>query len=438
MLFSFPRSPPELLTPRRERTPALPNGLLNWFGAFWRIPDTWALQHQSIDSYLFLRFLRMISVMTLVGCCITWPVLFPINATGGGSGTQLDLLSFSNINTGDESHRNRLYAPLFVGWLFYAFILFFICRESIFYINLRQAFLLSPIYANRISSRTVLFTSVPEPYLNEAKLRSVFGPAVKRVWITGDTTKVDELVEKRDKIAYRLESAEVKLIKLANGERLKALKKGGVDHEGDATGDAESGSLAARWVPAQKRPTHKTGFLGCMGEKVDSINWSREQLAHLVPEVDAAQAAYREGGSKPIPSVFIEFTTQSEAQAAYQTLSHHQALHMSPRYIGVHPGEIVWSSLKISWWQKVIRRYAVVGFITALIVFWAIPVAFVGLVSNVTYLETYSWLAWLKKIPDVIMGVVTGLLPVVALAILMALVPIIMRRKSSTRSLPVP
>jgi len=67
---------------------------------------------------------------------------------------------------------------------------------------------------------------VPAPYLDEAKLRKVFSPAVKRIWITGDSTEIDELVEKRDKIAYRLESAEVKLIKLANGERLKAMKKG--------------------------------------------------------------------------------------------------------------------------------------------------------------------------------------------------------------------
>jgi len=87
--------------------------------------------------------------------------------------------------------------------------------------------------------------------------------------------------------------------------------------------------------------------------------------------------------------------------------------------------------LKITWWHKVIRRLAVVGFITALIVFWAIPVALVGIISNIQYLETVSFLTWLQKIPTVIMGVVSGLLPSVALAILMSLVPVIMRRKSS-------
>lgn len=377
-------------------------------------------------------------VITFVGCFITWPVLFPVHATGGPTSPpqqQLDILSFSNIDTSTSSGKNRLYAHVFVGWLFFGFILFTICREIIFYINLRQAFLLSPVYSNRISSRTVLFTSVPAPYLDEAKLRKVFGSAVKKIWITGDTSEIDELVEKRDKIAYKLESAEVKLIRLANAERLKAQKKAGParDEETEAPVadvDAESGSIAARWVPPNKRPTHKLGKFGLYGAKVDTINWCREQLETLIPEVESARTRYQDGECKKIPAVFIEFSTQSEAQAAFQTLSHHQALHMTPRYIGVNPNEVVWNSLKITWWQKVVWRYIVLGFITALIIFWAIPVTAVGLISNISYLETYSWLSWLQKIPNIIMGVVTGLLPSVLLAILMSLVPIIMRRMS--------
>lgn len=104
---------------------------------------------------------------------------------------------------------------------------------------------------------------------------------------------------------------------------------------------------------------------------------------------------------------------------------------VSPKYIGVNPGEIVWSSLSVSWLQRVVRRIAALSFVTALVVFWAIPVAFVGLISNITYLEGYSWLHWLTKIPTTIMGVISGLLPAVMLSILMSLVPVVMRCKSS-------
>ncbi|KAK7956170.1 uncharacterized protein PG986_005392 [Apiospora aurea] len=411
-----------------ERSPALPTGLFNWFGAFWKIPDTYALQHQSLDAFLFLRFMRIVTTICFVGCCILWPILFPVNATGGGGQEQLNILSYSNINTDTPGGKNRFYAHCFAAWLFYGFVMYMVLRECIYYINLRQAFLLSPLYANRISSRTVLFVSVPAAYLDESRLRKVFGEeTVKNIWITGDTKELEELVKERDKVAMKLEKAEVKLLKLANGERLKSIKKGGADERAEVSHDAEPGSLSARWVPNKKRPTHRLGALGLVGKKVDTINWCRSELERLIPEVDAAQTSYRAGSAKKIPSVFIEFFTQFQAESANQVLAHHQALQMTPKYIGITPGEVVWSALKVSWWQRVIRRFAVIAFIAVLIIFWAVPVGVVGIISNVEHLKTISFLTWLDKIPQVIMGVVSGLLPSVALSILMSLVPVVMR-----------
>ena len=374
----------------------------------------------------------MALVLCFVGCLVTWPVLFPVNATGGGGQTQLNVLSYSNVNQSTQG--DRYYAHVFIAWIYFTFVMYMIMRECIFYINLRQAFLLSPFYSERISSRTVLFTSVPEPYQDEARLRKVYGDAVKNIWITSDTNEVDKVVEDRDKAAMRLEKAEVKLIKLANKARQKAIKAGASPDDADKTpivpADAESGSVAARWVPQKKRPTHRLGPLGLVGEKVDTINWCRTELERLIPEAKAAQAKYRAGGYKRIPGIFIEFKTQADAESAAQMLAHHQGFHMGPRYVGVRPDEVVWKSLAIPWWQKVVRRYAVLAFIAALILFWAIPVAFVGLVSNIEYIASISFLTWIKDIPPVILGVVTGLLPSVMLSILMSLVPIVMRRTS--------
>ncbi|OBR02810.1 Duf221 domain-containing protein [Colletotrichum higginsianum IMI 349063] len=410
-----------------ERSPSLPSGIFNWFAHFWKIPDIYALKHQSLDSYLFLRFLRICATICLVGLIMTWPVLFPVNATGGGTAQQLDILTYSNIDVTVSSGLNRLYAHALIGWLFYGFVMYLIMRECIFYINLRQAFLLSPTYAKRISSRTVLFTSVPDAYLDEAKFKKLFSESIKRVWITGDTEKLDELVEERDKVAMKLEKAQVKLIKLANAARLKAVKNGASADKTPSAQDTESGDAAARWIPQKKRPTHRLGLLGLIGRKVDTIEWCRAELQRLIPAVDAAQADYRAGKYKKIPAVFAEFYTQSDAQAAFQVTTHHQALQMTPKYIGIQPTEVIWKSLRVSWWQKVVRRYAVIAFIAALIIFWAIPVTLVGIISQVSYLEKVSFLTWLQKIPDVIMGVVSGLLPSVALAVLMSLVPVIMR-----------
>ncbi len=313
-----------------------------------------------------------------------------------------------------------------------------IAREMVFYISLRQAYLLSPLYSNRISSRTVLFTSVPEEFLNEGKLRKTFGKAVKNLWIARDCEKIEELVKERDQVAFKLEAAETKLIKLAGAARLKAIKKGTArPDELEVDLDGESGSVAARWVDPKHRPTHRLKFL--IGKKVDTINWCRSELERLIPEVDALQASYRAGEAKYIPSVFIEFYTQTEAQAAYQSLAHHQALHMAPRFIGIDPEQVIWKNLSMSWAKRIISNILALTFVTALIIFWSIPVGFVGILSNIDGLiAKYSWLKWLNKIPAVIFGVVKGLLPAVLLAVLMALLPIILRlaaKKSGAPSL---
>lgn len=208
---------------------------------------------------------------------------------------------------------------------------------SIYYINLRQAYLMSPLYASRISSRTVLYTSVPEEFMDETKLRRILDPGVRRIWIATDCSDLQEKVENRDKTAMKLEAAETKLVKTANANRLKAEKKG----ERSASEEAsigEGGSLAARYLQAKERPTHRLKPL--IGKKVDTIDWCRGELKKMIPEVDAEQAKHRTTEAKKLNSVFVEFETTALAQAAFQSLTHHQILQMAPRFIGMTPEEV--------------------------------------------------------------------------------------------------
>ncbi|KAF2143706.1 uncharacterized protein K452DRAFT_296695 [Aplosporella prunicola CBS 121167] len=409
----------------QERTPELPNGLFNWIAPFFKVPDTHVLTHHSLDGFLFLRLLKMGIISCFVGCLICMPVLFPINITGGGTETQLNILNLANV----QNTYYRYYAHTACAYIFFGFIMFMITRESIFYINLRQAFLMSPIYANRLSSRTVLFTAVPEYYQNEARLRDLLGEHVKRVWLPTDTSDLEDKVEERDKIAKKLEGAETKLVKLVNKARQAASKSGSTNHEEelqDLNREQESGSVAARWIPAKKRPTHRLKPL--IGKKVDTIDWSRAELARLIPEIEKEQEKHRQADAKKISSVFVEFDTLSEAQAAFQSLTYHQALHMAPRYTGFTPSEIIWSNLRIRWWERVIRVVATTAFVVALVIFWSIPVAFVGAISNVDNLICIvPAFSFIDDIPSVVRGVVTGLLPVILLAVLMSLLPIILR-----------
>ena len=302
------------------------------------------------------------------------------------------------------------------------FVMFMITRESLYFINLRQAYLMSPLYAQRISSRTVLFTSIPRAYLNEAALRSILGRHVVRVWIPTYTKDLDKMVSDRDKMAMRLEGAEIKLMKTANAKRLKDTKKGRTS----AADEAESGSVAQRYVANKQRPTHRLKPL--IGQKVDSIHYCRAELPKLISKIQTEQQRHMTGRAETVNAAFVEFDSLAEAQAAYQSLTHHQPLHMSPRYTGMVPAEIIWSNLRVLWWRRVIRIAISIAIVSALILFWTPIVAVVASFSNIDALTNeVPFLSFINDVPDVILGFITGLLPAILLAVLMALLPIVLR-----------
>ncbi|KAG9778889.1 putative membrane protein C24H6.13 [Exophiala dermatitidis] len=413
----------------QERTPSPPSSLLGWIPFMRKLPDEYVLQHNSLDGYFLLRYLKISVVICFVGCCITWPILFPVNATGHAGQTQLNILSFSNIQD-----KNRYYAHALVAWVLIAFIFFLVTREMIYFINLRQAYLLSPLYASRMSSRTVLFQAVPDDYADEGKIRKMFGEELKNIWIASDAKELSKMVEERQKLCIKLETAETKLIKLANDARLKALKANpSYNHDQDRQRldqddgySTEPGSAAARWVRPQDRPTHRLKPL--IGKKVDTINWCRQEIARLNPLIEAAQTEYRSGQARAKNAVFVEFWNQTQAQAAFQMVAHHQPLHMSPRVVGLSPDEVVWSNLGITWKTRTTRNIVSLAFVTAMIIFWSIPTAVVGSISQISYLTKVApFLKFINDCPEVILGVITNLLPVVMLSLLISLVPPIMK-----------
>jgi len=98
----------------RDRTPSSSRSSFSWFRDFRRLDDKFVLRHSSMEAYLFLRYLRMVVLICVVGCCLTWPVLFAINATGGGGASEADKISFGNV-----LDSKKLYAHAIVAWIFF-------------------------------------------------------------------------------------------------------------------------------------------------------------------------------------------------------------------------------------------------------------------------------------------------------------------------------
>lgn len=269
--------------------------------------------------------------------------------------------------------------------------MYIITRETIYFINLRHAYLLAPFNAARISSRTVLFTDVPTEYLNVEKLRQLFGDSFRRCWFATDCSDLEEMVENRDKAAMKLEGAEIKLSQRANKRRLKWEKK---SVKKDAkkksprreSPDEEVASLSSQWLKLKDRPTHRLGRIPLIGKKVDTVEWSRSELKKLVPEVEKSQTTHRKFEGEMLPCVFVEFNNILAAATAFRRMTPRKPPNMSPRAMAVTPDEIVWKNLPISSKQRKLRKFGTNTFLTLMIIFWAIPVAVIGAISNINYL----------------------------------------------------
>lgn len=293
--------------------------------------------------------------------------------------------------------------------------MYFIGRESVFYVHLRQRYLLSPMISNRMSAKTVIFTNVPEQFLNEQRLKSIF-PLARYIWTATDTQDLDDLVAERDKIATKLEGAEVKLSK-------QAFKRQQKEQSGK---DVEKGENIVSWVDSNKRPQHRLKPL--IGEKVDTIDWCRKELKQIVPEVHEAQKRHWNGDATKVSAVIVEFQDVHSAEQARYGLTADMPSALVPRTIGTRPDEIIWKNLGMSKGSRTVRHICAFIVVIILILIWSPLSAFVGAVSNINALTNeVPFLSFILDVPSPILGIITGLIPTVLLALLMIIVPIILR-----------
>ncbi|KAJ5663432.1 hypothetical protein N7507_004163 [Penicillium longicatenatum] len=175
------------------------------------------------------------------------------------------------------------------------------------------------------------------------------------------------------------------------------------------------------WFKWRKWPT-----IWLIGRKVDTIDYCRKELARLNLEIEIDQQ-----NPERFPlmnSAFIQFNHQVAAHMACQAVSHHLPKQMAPRIVEISPDDVIWDNMSMKWWERYLRTFSIVTIVCAMVVGWAFPVAFTGLLSQLSYLEgAFSWLAWLGKLPSWFISAIQGILPALFLAILMALLPVILR-----------
>lgn len=214
-----------------------------------------------------------------------------------------------------------------------------------------------------------------------------------------------------------------------------AYDKGHDANEGDA--------LWKKYLKTSERETMRLpiggiealSWLPFVGRKVDTIDYCRAELARLNLEIEQDQ---KDPKKYPLMnSAFIQFNHQVAAHMACQSVSHHTPMQMAPRAVEISPKDVIWSNMSITWWQRWLRTVLVLVLVFWLIVGWAIPVAFTGVLSNLDSLAGFvPWLKWVAAIPTPVKSIMQGILPAALLALLLILLPIILRALARLQGVP--
>lgn len=187
--------------------------------------------------------------------------------------------------------------------------------------------------------------------------------------------------------------------------------------------------------PQNLRPTQSTSMIPFVGQKVDAIEHLRQRLTELNASIETQQKSHYESASL-YTSAFIQFRLQISAHMAAQSLIHHESLRLAPRYIEVSPVDVIWENLNMGAYELMIKKFWSTAAVSAITLLWAIPVAFVASIASLNALaKILPFLSVLNNFP-VVVGIIQGILPTVALAILLALVPIVFRMLSSYEGIP--
>ena len=431
----------------------------------FQTPDSVIIQNSGLDAFFFLRYLRTLVKVFVLLSLILIPVLVPLNLIDGknsAGGVQgLDRLSWANVGL---THTNFYWAHLVMALSVTVFMCHIIYGELLVYVRVRQAYFTSSQHRLQVSANTILVTDIPQGLLSTVALTnlySVFPGGIHTIWINRDVSKLSKKIQQRRKIVSTLEAAETKLMTTATKSfhnqsyhKFKRTMK-------NALHSIDTASIPPVWRlfldNKDRDSTHlpiagptwmsSIPFLG--RKRVDTIDHCWQEMTRLNNEIDQDQQELAQLNNNvkqdqlnseiyPLKnSAFIQFNTQVAAYMACQSIVHCAPLCLKAQYIGASPKDVRWESLSVAWWDRYIRTILATVAVVLLIVTWALPVAFTGLLSQISYLtELLPWLEWVDQLPGWLLGCIQGILPQVILTAITILLRVVFRMIAECQALP--
>lgn len=379
---------PAIFTPRllwlnieKREINKLPSGWLNWLPALWRISDSSILHDVGMDALVYLKFLKLgfqlFALLSILGLFI----LVPINSVGKNGADGFDSISLSNIR--DKSP--RLWAPTILCYVF-SFIVYYLLHKTYMELLIFLGADRSRVAAHHY---TVMVNAIPSHHRHQnglvAYFKSLYKDAFYSSEMTRDCAELDKLMEQFKENATKLDHAKA------------VFEKSG------------------------ERPEHKKHIL--CGEKFDSIDFyskETERLRWKIEEMRKIDYVCAQTG-------FVTFNSVAVAAQAAQVRHSPSALEF---HIGMAPEarDVYWPNVGLDLKTKTWRSNVVFLITVWLCIFWVVPVTFVSSLANLELLA--KRLPFLEPILDAnaaVKGFLQGLLPTVAIILLMSLLPPFLR-----------
>ncbi|KAF8706086.1 Cytosolic domain of 10TM putative phosphate transporter, partial [Rhizoctonia solani] len=431
-------SPRTLLPPLdRKRSAELPSGPWKWLPAVIFAPAEDIIRKNGLDAYLFVRFLKLMIWVFGAFTLISWPILLPINSVnmpGGGkdgllrlSWSKRELLIFVHarhqfLTSRSHSHHAQAKTVLVTSMPDE------LCEDK----ALRQFCAFVPGGINRIwiyrdqPDLPKLYNDRLEVCQQLEKAIVKYMRAVTKAWgkhlkaekakakAQGKSGKDIEATQDNQGIpdSYPLTRLSTVRASLLNQPLPPTPRHSGVtptNKTGDLVLNAanrQQGSRSQLLQPAEPetriamdmvpRPTHHLGWIPFVGQKVDTFDWCKTEIARLNDEINEKRKGLPE--CKPHGSAFIQCNLQMGAHVLAQCVSYHEPLKMSQKWVEVAPDDIIWDNIDDGAYE-VRSRYVLSWLLTfAVIALWFIPTTFAGFLSNVDQLcAKAKWLEWVCR-----------------------------------------
>ncbi|KAK1378395.1 Early-responsive to dehydration 4 [Heracleum sosnowskyi] len=353
-----------------------------------------------VDTAVYFVFLGTAVGILVLASLVLLPLLLPVAASDPGeSGTnsngafnELDRLAMGHV----QQRSQRLWAFVFATY-WVSIVTYYLLWNAYKHVSdLRAAALVAPVV--RPQQFAVVVRDIPTPPEGQSRkeqvdtfFREIYPDTFYKSLVVTNNKQVDKIWQEIEGYRKKLSHAEAVYVKSKTGSN-----------------------------PAGTRPTCRTGFLGLLGDKVDTIDYYHEKINELIPKLKAEQkVTLRE---KQQSSALIFFSSRLTAASAAQNL-HSRMVDTWSVVDAPEPCQIIWSNLPKNFYERHIRQYVVYFIVFLTIVFYMIPIGFVSAFTTLSNLM--KLLPFIKPIvkEKVLRTVLEAYLPQLALIIFLALLP---------------